>query len=281
MLKIKIAELKREDVSKEIAEKYFKSPWGQSIDRMYIAPVDEESYNEYIAKAMTNPKKYGVSRISEDNKCFSTASQYYKDKIALAKVAEDFKVSPNYISLENYVKAPSFYEHYDTGMQIAYECIPYNTPSLHEVIDRTFKKEETVLSEELFEQLYAFCYTAITSFKAMMLIKIEKTIGLLNQAIDESVGFTKNVSLKTQKALESHFKFYKTLLEDKDVKDWIHSTNDVEIYAKSEHSMQFIETYIKLFKDIGLDFTETEEFQAFCPADAGDLIEIDFRSFGF
>lgn len=281
MLKIKIAELKRDDVSRELADKYFKSPYGQSIDRMYIPIVDEETYNSFIAEAMKEPKKYGISRISEENKTYSTASKYYKEKISVSIVAKDFGVAPSFIDLKGYNKNPAFYEHYSINVQIAYDMIPYHTPSVRQDIKSSFANEATV-DKEMFDQLYNFCSQVIKQYKAMLFSRIDKTMSLLNRIIDETDGFTKNASEHTQKVLAKHYKYYKTLLEDKSFKEYIASHNDVTDFAGDERTnMDFIETYLKLFKDIGLDFTETEEFEKYCPVGADELLNIDFRSFGF
>lgn len=280
MLGIKVTELKRDEVSKEIAKKYFVNSHGMAIDRFHLPEMTADVYNSFMEKVREKASEADIKKIKEENFKFNTASKYYIDRVQKLIVAEDFKVNVRYISFKDYIKDENFYEWYNTDTQIYhYNCI-YYTPSARDYSD--VKREEyntSAPNKELWDRLFSFCHKIILKHIALKFTKVEECMNMLKRYVNDSNGFRTNVTPKANAALESYLRYFKQILEDKEALTWIMSSTDFEDY--SQVPVSIIEFYIKLYKNIGLDFTETEEFQIYCPIDASDFIELDFRNFGF
>ena len=257
MLKIKIVELKKEDLSKELAEKYFKTAYGQEADRFYIPKLTNEAYTEFIKSYLTKSKK----PINNDNLNLETATQYFKDKARKELIAKDLGISVNYIDFKDYQWSDADHEFGNENYNLAIRLDPYMTPSLStkEYVDY----KVSVVDVKLFNELWRVCYKAITTYKAMMLEFIEKLINLLINIQKYTDGFKTNCTKQMSASMRSYYTKIKTLLSDKEYIEWYRTTSDVELFMDNESTCRlFTETYLKLFELIGEDFTKTDIWDA-------------------
>lgn len=274
MLGIKVTELKREDVSKELADKYFVNSYGSSIDRFHLPEITAEDYDAYMSEHA--PKSAKPANLK-----FETASDYYKEKIRKDIVAKDFGLDPKYVDFKDYIKDERFYEWYSTGLQIVHYNWIYNTPSVSDHSDTIRESYATGLVDvEALNMLWSFCVQAIIQHKAMLLMKVDNALQCAIGLIKDSEGLKFNTAKGPRIALNSYIKFFKELLKDEDFKAYIATHSDVDVYAESEVGRRdFIETYLKLYEKIGLDFTETELFEKYADPEDADFLNIEFTSY--
>lgn len=274
MLGIKVTELKRDEVSKELADKYFVNSYGSSIDRFHLPELMAEEYDAYMSE-------YAPKSAKPANLKFETASDYYKEKIRKDIVAKDFGLDPKYVDFKDYVKDERFYEWYDTGVQIAHYNCPYMTPSVNDHSDTIRESYATGLVDvEALNMLWSFCVQAIRQHKAMLLIKVDSALQCVVRLIKDSEGLKFNTAKGSRIALNSYIKFFKELLKDKEFKAYIDTHSDVDVHAESEVGRRdFIETYLKLYETIGLDFTETELFEKYADPEDAEILNVEFTSY--
>ena len=272
---IKVVELKRN----EVANKYFVTSWGMPLDRFHLPKLSAEEYNETMEKLRKELSADEVRKIREDNFSYSTATDYYKNKIQLALIAKDFGVSPKQISLKDYIYDEKFYEVFDTDMQLYYYTCIFHTPTASE--DRTDKVREEYntcpVDKELWDRLYDFCSVAIRTHKAMLFSDIDKAVGICRRVQEDSNGFKTNTTQAQCALLKKYFNHYKTMFEDKKFAEFIVKTNDIEMFAKDDATRRvFLSEYIDLYKLIDYDFTETEVFDDIATPEDIEVLNINF-----
>lgn len=258
MLGIKVTELKRDEVSKELADKYFVNSYGSSIDRFHLPEITAEEYDAYMSE--NAPKSAKTINLK-----FATASDYYKEKIRKDIVAKDFGLAPKYVDFTDYIKDERFYEWYSTDLQILFYNMEYMTPSARDYSDTKREEYNTCdIDRVAFNKLWSFCTVCVLQHKAMLCGKIDKAIQLMNRINKDTNGFSTNTTAAAAASLKSYIKFFEELLKDKEFKEYLMTHTDADVYAECEATRSdFIDTYTKLYESIGFNFTETEMFKKY------------------
>jgi hypothetical protein len=249
------------------------------LDRFHLPKLTAEEYNETMENFRKELSAGEIRKIREDNFSYSTATDYYKNKIQLVLIAKDFGVSYSQISLKDYIYDEKFYEVFDTDMQIYYYNCIFRTPTASD--DRTDKVREEYntcpVDKELYDRLYDFCSLVIRTHKAMLFSDIDKAVGICRRILEDSNGFTTNITQAQGALLKKYFKQYKAMFEDKKFAEYIVKTNDIEVFAKDNATRRtFLSEYIDLYKLIGYDFTETEVFDDIATIEDIEVLNINF-----
>jgi hypothetical protein len=281
---IKVVDLKRNEVSEEIANKYFVTSWCMPLDRFHLPKLTAEEYNETMENLRKELSADEIRKIREDNFSYSTATDYYKSKIQLAIIAKDFGVSPKQISLKDYIYDEKFYEVFDTDMQIYYYNCIFHTPTASEDKTDAIREEYNTcaIDRELWDKLYDFCSIAIRTHKAMLFSDIDKAVGICNRILEDTQGFKTNTTKAQGALLKKYFNQYKAMFEDSKFAEYIVKNDDVKVFAENESTRtMFIDEYVKLYNLIGHDFTETEVFEDYVSLEIIEVlnINIEFTSY--
>ena len=272
MEKIKVAELKKKDVSLELQAKYFVNNEGYPIDRFHLPQLTAEMYADYIL-SLPNAD---FAKLKNANKQFETASYYYKDKAAKELVAKDFGVSSKDLSFKDYTKNERWYLHYSTEDQILEEIIPYFTPSAREEIKSSLQLQNAyTIDVELMEMLWAFCVNVIKLNKAMLLGQVEQTVNFISRLrATIAVG---NCTKADVFALKEHERILNEYMGDPETVEYLRQNNDEEVfllsYEDGKDRLDFFRTYRNLYRAIGLDFTETKLWNKYTTVNALDYFK--------
>ena len=248
--KYHIASLKPEDFADNpaVRNKYF---WNKvrSLDRFHIPELSKEQY-EAIAKTFKRGPKF-------DEKClkFETASDYYKRKARIEAVAKDLGCSAFDLDLTDYIWDERYYLMYNFLENVKYVDEMYRdeeTDNRYASANEVYIKQDpktSCLDEELWDELYHFCCTAIKARKAMLLSKVDKCLGFLISVLEYTNGFAENATQFQVKTMEGFFKFFENLLADEDFGEFLLHNNDITVFGNSEltHS-DYVETYRSLCK---------------------------------
>lgn len=271
-MKVKVVDLKRNDVSLELQAKYFVNNEGYPIDRFHLPQLTEEMYMNYIL----NLPKADFTKLKDANRQFETASYYYKNKAAKELVAKDFGVSSKALSFKDYTKNERWYMHYNTEDQILEEIIPYFTPSVREEIKSNLQLQNAyTIDIELVEMLWTFCVAIVKQHKAMLFGQVEKTINFINRLrATIAVG---NCTKKDVLELKKHERILTEYMNDSETVEFLRQYDDEKIFLQScetdKDKLDFLRTYRKLYRAIGLDFTETKLWNKHITADLLDYFE--------
>lgn len=275
MLGIKITELKREDVSEELANKYFVNSYGSSIDRFHIPELTAEEYEAFVSKA-------NYKRMKPANLKFASASEYFKDKVRKDMVAKDLGYNIDLIDFSDYIKDERFYEWFDTDMQILHYNMEYRTPSVRDDSANVVRESYAtgLVDKEELERLEAFCTNVIKRNIAMLLTRVDDALDIINMLKKDSEGLKFNVAKGPRLKLRWYINYYKKTLADEEFQELIKVFTDVDFYAENEATRRhFVETYLKLYEKIGLDFTETELFEKYADPEDAEILNIEFTSY--
>ena len=269
---IKVAELKKEDVSVELQAKYFVNNEGYPIDRFHLPQLTEEMYMNYI---LSLPNE-DFAKLKDANKQFETASYYYKDKASKELVAKDFGVSSKALSFKDYTKNERWYMHYSTDDQILEEIIPYFTPSAREEVKSSLQLQNSyTIDIELVEMLWTFCVAIVKQHKAMLFGQVEKTINFINRLrATIAVG---NCTKKDVLELKKHERILTEYMNDSETVEFLRQYNDERVFLlnceNDKDKLDFLRTYRKLYRAIGLDITETDVWNWHITPDLLDYFE--------
>jgi hypothetical protein len=242
--KIKLSALTRKDFENrpEILDKYFRNG-NVKLDRFHIPEIDSKQYEALISdvKGLKN----------EANLKMETATQYYIRKMRLVPVAKDLNCSIKQLDLTDYIWDERYYIRYDLidNMRVVddwyrdnSEDSRYSTTAFDAYIHND--PRTAVLDEELFNNLYSFCISAIRQRKVMLLGKVDKCLGVLRNVIEYTNGFVENPTKQMMATLKSYKTYFEEMLKDEAMKEFLKTNNDITVYGDSEltHS-DYVDTY--------------------------------------
>ena len=198
--------------NKELLIRYFRVD-NRYFDRIHIPALTEEEYTKEVKSYISKGKS-----MSKENMQFDTASSYYKQKMAKERLAKDLNVSVSKLDFSSYSWNEDYFAYYDLLDSADYADRkfmeePDETPTVHDVYIK-FDTHQSVLNKELFDELYRFCSTAITKRKAMLLMKVEQCVSTLANIIEQTNGFSMNVSGNTLRTLEYYKAYFEEILSD-------------------------------------------------------------------
>lgn len=235
--------------NKELLIRYFRVD-NRYFDRIHIPALTEEEYTKEVKSYISKGKS-----MSKENMQFDTASSYYKQKMAKERLAKDLNVSVSKLDFSSYIWNEDYFAYYDLLDSADYADRkfmeePDETPTVHDVYIK-FDTHQSVLDKELFDELYRFCSTAITKRKAMLLMKVEQCVSTLANIIEQTNGFSMNVSGNTLRTLEYYKAYFEEILSDTEYAEFIANNNDITVYAiDSNTHTDYIETYAYLVKKL-------------------------------
>lgn len=248
---IKIAALTREEFADrpEILNKYFRYN-NIPLDRFHIPDISPTRYEELVG----DPKK--LKNIK--NAKLETASQYYIDKMRLASVAKDLNCTVKQLDLTDYIWDDRYYVRYNFIENIAVvddwyrdnsEDAKYTTTAYDAYIYED--PRVATLDEELFDNLYSFCISAIKQRKAMLLGKVDKCLSMLKNVIEYTHGFIENPTRQMITTLKNYQTYFEELLNDKAMKEFLKTNNDITVYASDERTRNdYIASYKAMLRGI-------------------------------
>lgn len=249
--RIKLTELTRESFADrpEILNKYFRHN-NRPLDRFHIPSMTSERYVELVG----DPDKLK----NPSNAKLETATRYYIDKMRLLDVAKDLGCTVKQLDLSDYIWDDRYYVRYsfleniavvdewyrDNGVDKRYSSTAYDSYIRED--PRT-----ALLDEELFDNLYSFCISAIRQRKAMLLGRVDKCLGMLRNVIEYTNGFAENPTRNMMSALKSYQSYFEKLLSDADMKEFLKTHNDITVFGDDIRTRNdYIDTYKTLLKGI-------------------------------
>jgi hypothetical protein len=253
---IKISALTREDFADrpEILAKYFRHD-NRPLDRFHIPDISPTRYEELVG----DPKK--LKNIK--NAKLETATKYYIDKIKLASVAKDLNCTVKQLDLTDYIWDERFYvrTNFIENIEVVDEWFRDNSEDdrYSGTAYKSYISEDprtAILDEELFDNLYSFCVSAIRQRKVMLLGKVDKCLGALRNVMEYTNGFVENPTKQMMATLKNYKEYFEELLTDKDMKEFLRDNNDITVYGNDEHTRSdYIDTYRAVVKGLvsGLD----------------------------
>lgn len=238
--KIQLTALKREDFKHrpEILEKYFRHNC-RPLDRFHIPSISAKEYAE-LAKGATKAT----------NRSLETATEYYVRKIQIEMVAKDLGVKAKLIDLTDY-----------TWDERWYVC--YSLLENMDVVDNWFRDHEEpepvykfsdnvqqgVIDTQTFDYLFQLCIIAIKQRKAMLLGKVDKCLAFLMNVLEYTCGLSQNATRPMVNTLQSYKIYFKTLLEDVEMKAFLKETDDIKVFGHDERTHT---DYVRFYRDIGI-----------------------------
>lgn len=249
--RIKLTELTRESFAdrSEILNKYFRHN-NVPLDRFHIPSMSSERYTELVG----DPAKLK----NPSNAKLETATRYYIDKMRLLDVAKDLGCTVKQLDLSDYIWDDRYYVRYSFLENIAVVDEWYRDNGVDNRYSKTaydsYIREDprtALLDEELFDNLYSFCISAIRQRKAMLLGKVDKCLSMLKNVIEYTNGFAENPTRNMMSALKGYQSYFEKLLSDADMKEFLKTHNDITVFGDDICTRSdYIATYKALLKGI-------------------------------
>ena len=244
---------------KHLFERYFRYD-GKPISRFHIPGLTK---NEYLKQVLMYNGK-----VSDNNLCWDTATDYFKRKMAMERVASDLALTVKELDFSSYPWNDDYFIYDDLYASAAY----VDNKFMEEPEEPLTAKDcyikldihQSSLDKELFDELYSFCIKAVQTRKVMLFNKIEQCMSVLKNVIEYSNGFSMNISGNLVKTLIKYKQHFETYFEDEEVKQFILNTSDIEIFASDEatHS-DYIDTYVSIIRKVTAITSEAPETRDF------------------
>lgn len=230
-----------------ILERYFKVD-NRHLNRIHIPQLTPEEYAQEI-------QRYGVNNVSLQNRKFDTATDYYKRKMAVERLARDLDISVKKLDISTYCWNEDYYVYHclwDSVNWSENKFMENNTerPDSYTNYIKTDTHQKT-LDMELFDELYTFCVKAIRNRKAMLLCKVEQCLSALMNIIEQTNGFSMNTSTTLLDSLKNYKVFFESFKENEDVKNFIKFNSDINIYGLDQATeADYIDTYVSMIRKL-------------------------------
>jgi hypothetical protein len=243
--KIEVASLTRDmfDDSK-ILDKYFRFN-NKHITRFHIAKIERPEPNEYSP--------------------LHTVSDYYLKKLAIRRVATDLGVAENRIDISSYPWNDDYFMYDDLIISADYADNKYREESVT-IYDITAKDNyikadpcQSTLDRKLFDSLYTLCIKALRNRKVMLFMKIEQCVSVLRMIIENTDGFSKNISGVQLNTLKKYQQYFEEYLSDEEVKKYVSETSDYEIFASEFDYTDYVDTYVSVIRQFTSINSESKE----------------------
>lgn len=249
--------LRNPSKSKELITRYFRVN-NKHLDRLHIPALTKEEYAKEIAIYVGKGKS-----VTKDNVDFDTATAYFKQKMAKERLARDLGMSSSKLDFSSYSWNEDWYVYHNLMVSVDYaedkfKEEPKEDPTAYDVYIK-LDAHQSVLDNALYNELYNFCSKAISSRKAMLLMKVEQCVSTLVNIIEQTNGFSMNISGNTLRTLEYYKQYFTDLLADEEYAKFISENNDITVYAVDDSTHRdYIETYAYLVKKlIGIKSEDT------------------------
>lgn len=258
--KIDVVSLTKADMpTKALVEKYFRYD-GKPISRFHIPKITEKDY--LIEVLLTDGK------VSKQNLKFDTATDYFKRKMTMSRVARDLGVNVKDLDFSNYFWNDDYFVYDDMWLSSDYVDNKFMEEEEEPLTARKcyidMDSHQQALDRDLFDELYSFCTKAVITRKVMLFAKVEQCLSILKVIIEYTDGLSTNTSGNMMKSLIKYKKYFEEYFTNEETKEFINSTSDIEIYASDEttHS-DYIDTYVSVIRKltaITSDCPETRDF---------------------
>lgn len=247
--KINVCELKPEDYKNnaQIIERYFRVD-NRHLDRIHIPQLTAVEYASELSR-------YDINSISEQNRKFETATDYFKKKMAISRLARDLGTSVNKLDISTYSWNEDYYVYHDLWFSIMYSENKFmenndERPDSHTNYVKLDGHQKT-LDMQLFDELYNLCVSAIKNRKAMLLCKIEQCLSTLLAVIEQTNGFSMNTSVSMLESLKSYKRFFEDLTKDEKTKRFIKYNSDINVYGLDDNTAcDYRDTYVSLIRKL-------------------------------
>lgn len=249
-LKIKIAALKPEDYidQPEIYNTFFKNG-NIKLDRFHIPELSAKEYTELVGGDVSS---------TSPNANLEIASDYYKRKMRLRKVARALNTTENMLDLTDYIWDERYYLCYNLidNMRLVDDWYRdhgdddrYTITAWQNYITEDY--HTCVVNREVFDNLYTFCVNTIKQRKAMLFGDIDKCLQVLRNIIEYTEGFTLNATRPMCASMQKYIDKYNKMLSDKEFCEFIKHNNDLTVFAHDpEYRSEYVTAYKSLIKSL-------------------------------
>lgn len=243
--KIDVASLTRdmfEDT--KILDKYFRFN-NKHITRFHIAKIERPNANEHSP--------------------LHTVSDYYLKKLAVRRVAYDLKVPENKVDTSSYLWNDDYFMYDDLMISADYADNKFREEpeTIYDITayDNYIKADpcQSSIDIELFNSLYTLCIKALQSRKVMLFMKIEQCVSVLRMIIENSDGFSKNISGVQLNTLRKYKTYFEEYLSDESVKQYVSEYSDYDIFATVFDYTDYTETYASVIRQLTSINSESKE----------------------
>lgn len=167
------------------------------------------------------------------------------------KVAADFGTAPQFIDLTDYIRDEDFYLLPDF-----YDNMYYCDEKFREQDDQPVPEPNRLAFsqdvERCYNSLWHFCAAAIRSRKAMLLGCVLECLRLLNVVNADTNGFSQNIRQSLLNAMRSYERKFTTLLTNKEVREFIQTHSDIDVFASDDATRS---DYVQTYKALGTALT--------------------------